>query len=455
MAAGLTAGEVTIEERPFVIEAAFNASVMPASEVILLEIDAKTWEDFRFSELAGHGATVPKDGLLASFDATGIERKIDDTRRAVAAGSLAVAKAGAELKTLVETAPHRLDAARHAAKVAAEDHAYFTATRRKAEEEAAAQRLSRSKQLLANQEEELKQLAQMYLADDITEETEEIILVRQKNSVIAAEFALRMETLTHKRTLEVALPREAITLANGERDTAIALRSAEAGIPRAIELAKIELETLTTTLTRDQQTLADLEHDLALFEIKAPADGWLYHGPIENGRWTTGEAIKSLVKNGRPAIRRPFATFIPAATTLSLVGYPDEASARPLAAGLTGTATFAGREDLEIPVELTQLATIPQPGNTYRADFSATWPEGFAPAVGSSASIRLISYQQPAAILIPTKALAHGARGWTVELMLADGKTERRPVKRGRVSGDTTEILSGLEIGQVIIEPEK
>ena len=32
-------------------------------------------------------------------------------------------------------------------------------------------------------------------------------------------------------------------------------------------------------------------------------------------------------------------------------------------------------------------------------------------------------------------------------------KTERRPVVRGAQSGDEVEILSGLEVGQVIITP--
>jgi len=454
VAAAVHAGQVTIEERPFHIEAEFKASVMPEDDVLLLEVDAKTWEDFHLAEIVAHGALVPKDGLLAVFDRSGIERKLDDTRQAVAAGTLAVARTGQELKTLEETAPHQLDAARRAAAIAKEENAYFTSTRRKAEEEAAAQQLERKKQQLANQQEELTQLSKMYLADDLTEETEEIILTRQKNDVIAAEFALRMETLDHQRTLQVFLPREAVALANNERDTAIALRSAEMEIPRSIDLKKLELESLKTSLQRETETLADLERDLPLFEFKAPADGRFYHGPIENGRWNTnGEVLKTLVTNGRPPIGRPFATFIPIPVRLSLSAFLDEATAHTLKAGLTGTATLAGREDVEIPVSLTQVATVPEPDGSYRSQLTATWPDGLAPAVGSSANIRLVSYQQEAAIVIPTKALTHEARGWTIEIMLADGKTERRPVKRGRVSKEETEILSGLEIGQVILAP--
>ncbi len=264
-----------------------------------------------------------------------------------------------------------------------------------------------------------------------------------------------METLDHKRTIEVSLPREALTLANHERDTAIDLRAAEQEIPHEIELKKLALEALTTTLQRDQKTLADLEHDRPLCEFLAPADGRFYHGPIRNGRWITGDLLKSLVKNGRPPIRQPFATFIPGTAALSFAAFLDQATALQLKTGLAGTATFSGREDLEFPVTLTELASNPEPDGSYRARLSATWPKELTPAVGSTAQVRLISYQQAAAILIPTKALTYDSRGWTVEILLADGKTERRSVKRGRISNGQTEILSGLEIGQVIISPDK
>ena len=453
IAAALHAGEVIVEERPFVIEATFDASVMPAGDVTLLTIETKEWKDFRFVKLADHGSVVHKGDLLASFDSTGFDHALEDTRREVTTGELTLAKAEQELHLLKETAPHRLAAAHRAAETASEENAYFTKTRRKAEEENADEILARQQQQLSNQMEELRQLTKMYQADDLTEETEEIILTRQKDDVAAAQFAVKMGTLRHKRTIEVNLPREAIDLANNERDTAIALRNADEEIPRSIELKKLELESLKTNLARNKESLANLEHDHRYFEFLATSDGCLYHGAITNGRWKTGDLLKSLVTNGSPPIHQPFATFIPATAKLAFVAFLDEATARPLKSGLTGTATFAGREDIEIPVNLTRLAATPEPDGTYRADFFATWSKDFAPPAGSRAQIRLTTYQQPAAILVPTKALAHDSRGWTAEIMLADGKTERRPVRRGRVSKDETEILSGLDIGQVIISP--
>ena len=376
IAAASHAGEVTIEPRPFAVEKSFTAAALPGGDCVLLKLDPKAWADFKIVQIAEHGATVAKGEVLIRFDSEDIDKKLVDARSALETAKLSLAQAELDSKILLETSPNKLESLRRAAEIAKEENAYFTQTRRKAAEESAAQALKRSEQILSNQREELKQLSKMYEADDITEDTEEIILVRQQDAVASAEFALRMETLDHKRTLSITLPREAKTLADSERDTSISQKKAELDIPRAIELNK-----------------------------------------------------------------------------LALVAFVDEATARTLKPELTGVATLAGREDVEIPIKLLKLAAAPAPDGTYRADLAVTWPKDLIPAAGATAQIRLISYQQPAAIVIPNKALDFETNGWTVAVKLADGKTERRPVKRGRVSKEETEILSGLEPGQVIIVP--
>lgn len=455
LAAASHAGEITVEQRPFTIEKSFPAAILPEAGASLLQIEPKAWQDFQILEIANHGSKIAKGDVLVRFDPEAIDKKLVDARRSLESSTLTLAQAELDLKNLIETTPHKLDAYRRAAEIAKEENAYFTKTRRKTTEEAAAQELERKKQFLSNQQEELNQLSKMYDADDLTEETEEIILTRQKDDVASAEFVLKMEQLDYKRTLEVTLPRETISLANNERDTAINLLKAEAELPRAIAQKKIEVDSLKTALDREKQSLAEIEQDRTLFEHKAPSDGVFYHGPIENGRWTPGEGVKVLVKHGRPPANRAFATFVPATAKLAAIAFLDEATARSLKPDLAGTATLASREDLEIPVKITTLASTPGADATYRADLAPTWPKDFTPVTGSSANIRLIAYHQPTAISLPSKALTFGPKGWTVEVKLADGKTEHRPVKRGRISGENTEILSGLEVGQVVLAPDK
>ncbi len=454
IAAASHAGEVTVEQRPFSIEKSFGAAALPAGDCVLLRLEPKSWPSFEIVQVAAHGSKLAKGESIIHFDAEEIDKKLTDARRALESGTLALAQAEQDSKQLIESAPDKLEAIRRTAGIAKEENTYFTQTRRKAREETAGQELKRSQQILSNQREELRQLTKMYAADDVTEDTEEIILIRQQDAVAAAEFALRMETLDQKRTVDVTLPREAKSLADNERDTAIALKKAEVEIPRSLELNKLALTALKTAHERAKQDLAELEADRPLFEFKALADGWLYYGPIENGRWSPGsDLIKNLVPHGHLSAHTAFATFVPASAKLALVAFLDDATARALKPDITGIATLAGREDLEIPVKLVKLATIPGADGTYRADLAVTWPADLTPAAGASAQIRLIAYQQPAAIVIPTKALTYEPTGWTVEIKLADGKSARRPVKRGRVSKEETEILSGLEIGQVILVP--
>lgn len=452
-ATAVTAGELTVEPRPFSIEKSFSATALPVGESVLLRVEPKAWADFKISKIADHGSKVVKGDTLVTLDTESIDKKLVDARRAAESAKLTLAQAEEDTQLLQETAPQRLEAARLAAEMAKEENSYFTQTRRKAREEAAAQELKRSEQLLENQREELRQLAKMYAADDVVEETEEIILTRQKDAVASAEFGLRMANLDKTRKLEVSLPREAKSLADSERDTALALKKAELEIPRGVELGKIALESLKISQTRAKKDLAELEADRKLFEIKAPTDGWIYYGAMENGRWTTGEAVKALIPLGQLPVNRAFATFVPATAKLGMVAFVDDATARALKPELAGIATLAGREDVEIPVKIASLTTAPAPDGTYRADLTVTWPDGLAPAAGAPVQVRLISYTQPAAIVVPAKAIDFSPTGWTVEVKLADGKTERRPVKRGRAAKDEIEIVSGLEPGQVIMIP--
>jgi HlyD family secretion protein len=452
IAAGAHAGELTMEQKPFSVTHSLTATALP-DESQPISLDAEAWEDFSILRIAAHGSAVKKGDVLVVFDAEGIDRKITDTRQAIATETLGLAQAELELATLGKTVPEQLARLRRNADEAAEELAYFTGTRRKASEDAAAQSLKRNEQLLASKKEELKQLLKMYEADDITEETEEIILQQQKDTVEYAEFALRMEILDHKRTLAVNLPREAVALTEKRDDTALLLEKGEKGLPRSLELKKLEVAALKTSLSRNSETLAELEKDRSLFEIKAASDGTFYHGVIEDGKWTTGEPVKGLRVNGSAPIRKAFATFIPATAKMVIHAFPDQATAAVLKPGATGSATLPGRSDIVVPVTLSGISPVPNPDQTYSASFTAEWPEGISAHAGQTIKINLVSYATESALVIPSKAIGFGPKGWTVEVKLADGKTEKRTVTKGRNSDGETEITAGLEAGQVVIVP--
>lgn len=460
--AAAPAAEITVETKPFRIERGFTATLLPA-EPQLIAIDPQSWGDFTIESIIPHGTAVKKGDVLVKFDRESYDRKLEDTRRTLQSQALSLASQELAFLKLEEETALKLAAARRAQRVAAEELAYFTATGRKTQEEETADYLESAKRRLEAAQEELKQLRMMYDADDLTEQTEEIILKRQEFAVKSSELDLKHTELSTKRTLEVLLPRRAEALDADAKSSSIELEKAEKNLPRALENGRLELEAARTSAARAKQELAELEKDAALLELKAPADGVFYHGSLDEGRWSLGELAKSLVKGGKVPFIRPFASVVPAEPDLRLVAHVDEATARTLRKPLKGSLTAAGREDIALTATLDEIARIPASDGKYRIDLTPEWPEDeklefpadLDVAAGMNFDCRFIVHNDDQAITLPVKALhAADAGTWTVQVKMADGKSETRTVTRGRVSGEKVEITGGLESGQVVIVPD-
>ncbi len=456
------AAETTVELKPFRVERSFAAALIPAKPV-LISVDPAAWTDFTIEEILPHGGAVKKGDTLVKFDAESLERKLQDQRRAVESRTLALATQELAFSKLEEETKLKLEAAQRAARIAAEDLKYFTEIGRKAREEEAADNLEGARQRLENAREELVQLRKMYEADDLTEETEEIILKRQEQAVKSAELRARLSELSTTYTLETTLPRQMETYVAADHNARIALEKAEKDLPRGLQTAQIELDGAKTALERERAELKKLEGDAKLMTLTAPVDGVFFHGSLDDGRWALGELAKSLVKGGKVPAIRAFASIVPAEPDFDLVAHVDEATARSLSEKLKGSATAAGREDIAFTATVAKVAGVPGADGRYRVDLEPEWeedgelewPADLELSAGMNLECRFIVHQSPGAVSLPAKALRAAPDGvWTVDLKLADGKTEARPVRRGRVSGDRVEILSGLEAGQVIVIPD-
>jgi len=446
--------KLTVHPGEFIVRETFTATAFPSASVPIA-IASKSWSAFEITRLADHGAQVKKGDILVAFDAEGITTAIDDLEKAVERREHEIAAARLELTNLSETAEERLAASRRAAEEAAESYQYYIETRHAVDVETARQTVQRAEQRLRNANEELVQLKRMYDADDLIEETEEIILSRAKESVDYAEFALSVERLDQARRVEITIPREIEGMLETKKETARKLATDEKEIPLTLTLKEADLARLETLQKRDQENLAKLESDRGFLEITAPADGMFFHGVIENGEWETpADLMRTLLVSGNPPLKRPIATFIPGDAGLELHAMLPEATFRSFGDELpTGLATLSGRGDVSIPVTMGRISPVPTPGKLHHAVLAADWPDGIQPAPGGTAEIHIITYAREDAIHVPANALSFGTSGWEVEVKLADGKTQKRAVTRGRASGDQVEILQGLEVGQVIVLP--
>ena len=128
----------------------------------------------------------------------------------------------------------------------------------------------------------------MYEADDLTENTEEIILKRQRESVKAAEIGLELTKISHKRQMEVSLPREAVTLEREANSSAIGFKEQEQNIPRILELKRIALEDARVGAKRGADNLAKLQAEKGQFVIKPLARSQRAGDARRGGRETVG-----------------------------------------------------------------------------------------------------------------------------------------------------------------------
>ena len=203
--------EITIQARTLETNLELDATFIP-KQPLTFKIEPDQWSEFIIADLVKHGASVKKDQVIIAFEAENYQRHLAETKEGAKVRAITLARAERQLGDLKTNTPRLLEGLKLAHDRAKESFDYFTLTGKALQEEEAIESLKRSQRSLSYQEEELKQLLKMYKEDGITEETEEIILKRQRASVKSAEFSVKKAELSSKWALEKTIPRQAVDL---------------------------------------------------------------------------------------------------------------------------------------------------------------------------------------------------------------------------------------------------
>ena len=345
-------------------------AVLESAEMAPIKVVPKAWSDFTIIEAVSHGARVKKGDILVRCETEKIKEQISDLEQDTPAAKLALELAISELENLKQTTPLKLENAKRTNRQADEDYTYFETIGRAQREKNALFSVKSSEQRLENAVEELTQLEKMYQADDLTEETEEIIIKRQRFSVDAAKLSLESSKLFAERELKTFLPREHETLKNTKRDQELSLSLAEQTLPRTLSKKTHDLEKLKRDQKKAEKKLADLNHDIELLTLRAPADGVVYYGGNENGKWPTAASLaKRLIPGGKLAANEVLMTIVNP-DKLVLKAIVPEAELANFKEGQKGQASPVSAPDKKLSVKLEQLGYIPAPGGGFEAVLS-------------------------------------------------------------------------------------
>ncbi|HZN35627.1 MAG TPA: HlyD family efflux transporter periplasmic adaptor subunit [Pirellulaceae bacterium] len=449
----------TVARGPFKLEVSLPASIAAAT-THEISIDPDSPLQLALREVVPHATRVTKGQTLLKFDTLKLDEEVRDLEASRALADLTLQQARRELEILTKSAPLDAELAAQAKQHADEDLNRFEKLDRTFSEKEAAFGLKSANQYLEYTQEELKQLEKMYKADDLTEETEEIILKRARNDVEQMKFYVERANFMHDRELQVELPRFLVTHRRAAAQAGLVLERTRLTQPLAIEKQKLEIQKQEFEQKKDADQLARLQADLKRLTVNAPAAGVVYYGHWNNGKWSGTTEIGQKL--------RPGGQIQPYEVLLTLVE-PDgvkvnaevaEKELEHVRAGIAGHFVAKAFPKQKLPVKVESLTAAPQSEGEFGATltFEAAPPKSLA--AGMTGDVKIVAYFKADALTVPAKSVFRDEQNDEQRYVYRvdkEGKSARRDVTVGHESETTAEITGGLAPGDKVLleKPEE
>ena len=445
-----------IEPKKFEAEVEIDG-VFVARKMSEVELRPEEWTSFEITEVVPHGTTVQEGQVLVKFDDEKLNETIADLEQEQRLSELALRKSEDELPRMEKSLAMELEDAQQAYTRALEDQEDYEKVDRDLEIKSAKYQLKNAEEYLQYERDELEQLQKMYDADDLTEETEEIILKRQKSAVDSAEFYVEQSKIYHDRSLNVHLPRQDVDRRERLEQAKIALERAKLAQQIDVPRARYELEKLKQDRVKSLERHSKLTKDKSLMELKSPAEGIVYYGSCVDGQWSdmAGMIAKLLPKNDAPVNAALFTIVSP--RPMYVLTTIDEKNRPDVKEGLAVEVKPVAEGDLEVPGKVAKISPIPVSSGKFALEIDleeAELPEWLVPGMANKATIS--TYTKNDAIVVPKKAVHDDEDDddkkfvWIVDEKDSKKAAEKRSVKLGKTKGDDVEVVEGLKAGDVI-----
>ena len=434
--------------------------VLEAENAQEIAVRPDEWSSLTVLHAAPHGAYVRKGDVILELDPEKLDHAITDLRKDMQIGDLALKQAEEQLSALEKTTPIDMEAGSRAARLAKEDRDFYFEIDRPFTVKATDFSLKSMKEYLEYEEEELRQLEKMYKADDITEETEAIVLKRGRDAVDRAKFGLESAQISHDHEMKYAIPRKDAEVRESTQRRLVDWEKSKVQIPMELNRARLELDKLRLQRSQTEERLKHLLADREQMTIKSPIDGIVYYGKITRGRTSDAAGLaESLRPRGGIGPNQVVMTVVqPRPMCIrATISEGDLHDARP---NLKGIATPPAFPDLRLPVTLDTTSDIPTSPGSFEAKLNVELRGGTKLLMpGMTCKVKLTPYLKKDALTVPPSAVVTDElddQKQTVEVLEKDGTTKTRPVVVGRKTDKQVEILKGLSEGeQVVTEPKK
>lgn len=443
---------VKVEQGKFSVDIN-TKGVFEAEDFEELSIKLEAWTGMTVMSAVPHGATVKKGDVLVKLDMEKFNKALKDLEIERELSDVAFKQAEEDFKTSQKLLPLDEAAAKQAFENAQEDYKRFIEgdlplLKRNAEFTARAAR-----NFFDYASEELKQLEKMYKADDIKEETEEIILRRQRDTVENARNNLINSEKRSNDQLKYDLPRREQSMKEANERTRLNFEKSQIVMPAQVRQKQLAFEKTklerAKALERFQNMKADYDK---MTNMVAPCDGIVYYGKATKGQWNSSSMESKLQPKGTLQNDEVYMTIIKS-NKLAVRSTIEEKDRPFIRNGDDVRVIPTVSPDTRIKGSVASITAVPL-GTSFemRCKLNETI-EGITP--GMTCSVKVKAYYKEKALTLPSTAVTFDEESDSYIVYLpATGseKPAKKSVKIGRRSADKIEILEGLAAGDAVLK---
>ena len=417
------------------------SGVVESTRVTEIETDFEQWTDLVVSSVRPQGTVSVGDELVV-FETDKIDKALAQAEFSLSGAKLDAEDANLSMEEVNKTAELNKKIADTEWKQSQEDHDYYFKTEKPERIKSIEFSERSSGWSVENTQEELDQLKKMYNEDQLTEESELIVLKRAERSLESSKFYAQRGKTRRQHEKEFELPRDdfkeknALTLAKLEHEKFV-ITSQIKKSRKEIALKKSQFE-----LSQKEKKHNELLGDREKMTIKATVGGLLYYGSCKRGTWSKNRELKT---GQKAAVNKVVMTIVDPASIV-IRGDMDEELVGLVKTGMSGAVKMVATKQTFAATANVPMA-IPMDNGKFDVKFQPA--QGVSLMPGATCKVSLLVHEAKNQLVAP-KASVFSDDEINHFVFLADGS--KVMVTIGMESDGDVEILEGLSADQEILE---
>jgi multidrug efflux pump subunit AcrA (membrane-fusion protein) len=321
-----------------------------------LMVDHDHLTDLKLERILPHGTTVKKGAIVVWFETEDSDDKLRTAETDLKLAQLQLEADEFAYEQFLESQKLDRAAAKRARDYARRDYDHFMKTQLEREIAGAEQDLKSAEFSVESAMEELNQLTQMYEEDDLTEQSEEIVLRRAKFAYESAMHRLTDSKIRIKRSLNELIPRSETSQKETLDRALMAFDNAMHELDNARRKRDLEIDRSRRDFQKKKRDFEQMREERNCMVLRAPHGGVVLHGKLSRG--TLPAKPVEWLPGSKVAVRTVIATLADPVKLQIRIDLPEEHLSAMRAAKVV-TVNAKARPDEKFGAKVETVADVP------------------------------------------------------------------------------------------------